>query len=310
MSCAPIQDLLFDYVDGSLDATGRERVRAHLESCTGCASLAENLEQHEIVDEDLMRAVMSRTAANGCEQSVGRLPGWIDGALESLDAELVASHVAHCDECASLAAVMRAMTTDLPQLAEVEVDARFVDDVMAATADRLPAWADSTLAAFAEVEPDERFLADVMAATAYEKSPVMHWVARVEAWLAAMLQRPRIAWEGAYVMSVVLVLLVAFPGSPLAGVPQKALALAQTDPNKIEQPFVELEAGINSAASEAWFTTRKVARTLVVKASVSSGDVYRKAKRDLGTLWYSIASDTENEQEQTQEEASTNGESK
>ncbi len=149
-----------------------------------------------------------------------------------------------------------------------------------------------------------------MAATAHRQSAAARWAARVEAWFGTLIQRPRIAWEGAYVMSVVLVLLVSFPGSPLAAVPQKALELAQTDPNKIEQPFVELEAGINTAASEAWFTTRKVTRTLVVKASVSSGDVYRKAKRDLGTLWDSIASDTENEQEQTQEEASTNGESK
>jgi anti-sigma factor RsiW len=309
MSCERTQNLLFDYVDGSLDAAGREHVVSHLESCTVCAALVASLEQ-ESADEDLTRAVLSRTSKNGCEQSGERLPDWIDGSLDAFDAELVSGHVAHCEECAALAAVMRTMSADLPALAEVETDGSFTDDVLAATSARLPAWVEPTLAAFAEVEPDERFLDDVMAATAHRQSPAVRWAARVEAWFGTLVQRPRIAWEGAYVMSVVLVLLVSFPGSPLAAMPQKALELVQTDPNKIEQPFVELEAGINTAASEAWFTTRKVTRTLVVKASVSSGDVYRKAKRDLGTLWDSIASDTENEREQTQEEASTNGESK
>ena len=91
---------------------------------------------------------------------------------------------------------------------------------------------------------------------------------------------------------------------------KKALDLAQTDPSKIQQPFVAFEAGVSTVANEAWFSTRKVARSLAVKATVGSGDVYRKAKRDLGTLWASIASDPVNEQTETQEQISTNGESK
>ena len=84
---------------------------------------------------------------------------------------------------------------------------------------------------------------EVMAATAY-KTPALSWTARLEEWFAGLLQRPRIAWEGAYVASMFLMLLIMFPGSPLAGVSQKALEL--TDPNKIEQPFVAFEAGLNT----------------------------------------------------------------
>ena len=309
MSCAPIQDRLFEYVDGSLDAATHERVASHIASCAECAALAASLERTKTPDEELTRAVLSRTTRDACEQSAERIPDWIDGALDAIDSELVAGHVSHCTDCEALAAVMRTMTVDLPTLAVIEPDADFADDVMAATADRLPDWVDSALAAFAEVEPDARFLDDVMAATAY-KTPALNWAARLEEWVTGLLQRPRIAWEGAYVATVFLVLLVGFPGSPLAGVSQKALELAQTDPNKIEQPFVAFEAGLNTAANEAWFSTRKVTRTLVVKASVSSGDVYRKAKRDIGTLWASIASNPVNDPTETQEEISTNGESK
>jgi hypothetical protein len=309
MSCTPIQDRLFEYVDGSLDAATHERIASHIESCAECAALAASLEHTEAADEDLTRAVLSRTTQDACKQSAEKIPGWIDGTVDTLDAELIAGHVAHCVDCGALAAVMRSMSVDLPTLAEIKPDTQFVDDVMAATADRLPEWVDETLAAFAEVEPDSRFLHDVMAVTAY-KTPALSWGARVEQWVAGLVQRPRIAWEGAYLATVFLVLLVGFPGSPLAGVSQKALELAQTDPNKIEQPFVEFEAGINTVATEAWFSTRKVARTLAVKASVSSGDAYRKAKRDIGTLWTSIASDPVNDATETQEEISTNGESK
>ncbi len=307
MSCAPIQDRLFEYVDGSLDAITHASVALHIESCADCAALAVSLERTEPADEDLTRAVLRRTTRAACEQSAERLPDWIDGALDTLDSELLAGHVSHCTDCEALAAVMRTMTVDLPALAEVKPDANFADDVLAATADRLPDWVDSALAAFAEVEPDARFLDDVMAATAY-KTPALSWTARLEEWFAGLLQRPRIAWEGAYVATMFLVLLIMFPGSPLAGVSQKALEL--TDPNKIEQPFVAFEVGLNTAANEAWFSTRKVARTLAVKASVSSGDVYRKAKRDIGTLWASIASDPVTDQPQTQEQISTHGESK
>jgi len=277
MSCERIQDRLFEYVDGSLDAITHERVASHLESCADCAALVASLDRTEPADEDLTRAVLYRTTRDACDQSAERIPDWIDGSLDALDSELVAGHVSHCADCEALAGVMRTMSVDLPSLAEGEPDARFFNDVMAATT---------------------------------RKVPELPWAARLEDWFAGLLQRPRIAWEGAYIVTVCLVLLVAFPGSPLAGVSKKALELAQTDPNKIEQPFVAFEAGLNTAANEAWFSTRKVARSLAVKASVGSGDVYRKAKRDIGTLWASIASDPVNEQTRTQQEVSTNGESK
>jgi len=309
MSCDRIQDRLFEYIDVSLDATAHERVASHLDNCGDCAALAASLNRTGAPDEDLTRAILGRTMRDVCEQSGERIPDWVDGHLDALDTELVAGHVSHCTDCEAISSVMRSMAIDLPSLAEVEPDGHFVDDVMAATADRLPDWVDSTLAAFVEVEPDARFLDEVLAATV-RKAPQLSWAARVEEWFAGLFQRPRIAWEGAYLASVVLVLLVGFPGSPLAAVSDKAIQLAKTDPNKIEQPFVALEASLDAAANEAWFTTRKAARSIAIKASVGSGDVYRKAKRDLGTLWTSIASDPVNEQTQTQEQDSTNGESK
>ena len=158
MSCAPIQDRLFEYVDGSLDAITHASVALHIESCADCAALAASLERTEPADEDLTRAVLRRTTRDACEQSAERIPDWIDGALDTLDSELLAGHVSHCTDCEALAAVMRTMAVDLPALAEITPDANFADDVLAATADRLPDWVDSALSAFTEIEPDSEIV--------------------------------------------------------------------------------------------------------------------------------------------------------
>ena len=73
MSCAPIQDRLFEYVDGSLDAITHASVALHIESCADCAALAASLERTEPADEDLTRAVLRRTTRDACEQSAERL---------------------------------------------------------------------------------------------------------------------------------------------------------------------------------------------------------------------------------------------
>jgi anti-sigma factor RsiW len=278
LNCAWAQSRLFDYLDGLLDATASERIKKHLNGCRECASFAAALESPVDDAEDLTQAVLRGTGCAACDQSLERLPDWIDGAIATVDAELLAGHVTHCAECQAIAGVLRAMETDLPELAEVRPDERFLDDVMAATA---------------------------------RKAPALVWSARFDRWLGDLLRRPRIAWEGAYVASVFLALLVGLPGSPLAVVSQKALELVRTDPDKIEEPFVVLEVELNNAANEAWSSTRKVARSLAVKAAAGTSDVFRKAKQDVGTLWTSLASDPVNGQTEKQEEqTSTNGENK
>ena len=276
MSCAWTQTRLFDYLDGLLDVETRRRIEEHVEACTDCAGYAEALGQAEEGFEDWTQSVLQRTGNGACAKSRDLLPGWVDEDLGDIDTELVGGHVAHCRECAALSTVMRTMRGDLAE--------------------------------FAEIEPDPAFLGEVLAATLRPEPVVLPWVARVDAWFARLLQRPRIAWEGAYLATACLVLLIVFPGSPLAGVPQKALDLARTGPTTIEQPFVAFKTNLNAGAQEALYSTRTAARSFAVRASAGSGSAYRSAKRGIGTLWDRIASDPLTDE--TQQQTSTNGDDK
>jgi anti-sigma factor RsiW len=274
VNCERIQDRLFEYADDALDDGARGEVERHLEGCAECAEFAQALRRPADQPEDWTRALLQRTSSDPCAQAFDRLPPWIDGDLERLDAELVGGHIEHCVECDALAAVLRAMRADLPELAEVEPDAAFVDDVLAATV--------------AVAAP-------------------LPWVARLDDWFAKLMQRPRIAWEGAYLATAFLLLLVFFPGSPLADVPSLALDITRESPTRIEQPFIALRTNLNVGAQEAWFSTATAARSIAVRASVESGDAYRYARRGVGTLWDRFASDPLTDETR---ETSPNGESK
>jgi anti-sigma factor RsiW len=277
MSCESTQSRLFAYLDEELDANTRREVERHLAECAECAGFAEALGDPVEDTQDWTRAVLRRIGAEPCAQAVDRLSGWVDGDLETVDTELVAGHVAHCGECNALARVLRAMRADLPELAEVRPDAAFLGDVLAAT---------------------------------LRAEPILPWVARLDGWFAKLMQRPRIAWEGAFLATACLLLLVAFPGSPLAAVSEKALDLTRNAPNTIEQPFVAFRTNLNVSTQETWFSTRSAARSLAVRASAESGDAYRYARRGLGTLWDRFASDPLSAETQTRTPTSPNGESK
>ena len=273
MSCERIQDRLFELVDGALRDEERREVERHLTSCPECAGLAEALRVPVDQPEDLTRTVLQSIGGDACEQAFDRLPPWVDREFGELDDELVAGHVDHCAECEALTVALRAMREDLPRLAEMEPDAAFVDDVLAAT---------------------------VGAAR-----PVP-WVARLDDWFGKVMQRPRIAWEGAYLATACLLLLIFFPGSPLAGMPTKVLDMTRESPNRIEQPFVAFRTNLDVGAQEAWFSTQHAARSIAVRASAESGDAYRRAKRGIGTLWDRSASDSLTDETQA---TSQNGES-
>jgi hypothetical protein len=122
----------------------------------------------------------------------------VDGALPAVDDELLRLHLDACPECAGLARALLRLQADLPMLAE-----------------RLP---------------DDRFLADVLARTTLRGWAAPRRAARLAEGWRRLVQRPRFAFEGAYLGSIFLLMLFGIPASPLAGVPQRALDLARVNP--------------------------------------------------------------------------------
>jgi hypothetical protein len=273
MDCASFIDRLEALLDGSLPAGERTAAERHRERCAACRELSSAMAAESDgapldPPADMTASILERTSGSTCESAERRLCDWIDRELEPVDDELLRLHVDGCAECAALARVLARIPQDLARMAELQPDARFVDDVLARTLPRR-----------------KRF---------------ERWTAKLAAGWQGLLQRPRIAWEGAYVGTIVLVLLFGTPGSPLAAVPRHALDLARTNPvAELEQPVTALEAQVSSDVRAAWRSTSgKVAgatRTAAADVAHFSNDKLQTIRKDVGTLWSRLASKAENE---------------
>jgi anti-sigma factor RsiW len=196
-------------------------------------------------DERLTQSILARTSGSPCAGARERIVDGADGRLEPTDAALMRMHIAGCADCAALAAALRRLSAELPSLAEIA--------------------------------PDSRFLADVLAAT----SPRPSFAARRDAWLrktaAVLLARPRIAWEGAYMLTAALTVAVLVPGSPLAGVPERVLDLVRLQSTvEMSRPVARLGSGVSRTLSTVWETTR-------TEAGAAWSNAIAGLERGLGT---------------------------
>ncbi len=178
MNCERFQAVLDDFLNGNL--SDESPAQNHLEDCAGCrdlvALLREDLELPQVpAPAGLAEAVLQRTSGPACKSAREFLPGYADGGLPESDTELLAIHIQGCRDCRSLEAAVRMLAVDLPNLAEMEPPAGFTAQVLAATSEKL------SLA--------QRFTASVQ----------------------TMMQRPRFAFEAAYIASITLVLLFGLP---------------------------------------------------------------------------------------------------
>jgi RNA polymerase sigma-70 factor (ECF subfamily) len=148
---------------------------------------------------------------------VCRLDPSADGRLEPIDSELVHQHVGGCSSCAMLVGALRAMERDLPLLAAIEPGGRFAREVVARLRQR-PGLA-----------------------------------AQGAAWVAALVKRPRIAWEAAYVGTAVLSLAFVLPGSPLGRASERALELVRLEAGgEMARPVARLWEATATEAGSTW----------------------------------------------------------
>jgi hypothetical protein len=184
---------------------------------------------------DLAASILERTSGSPCARARERLCDQVDGRLEAVDDELVGMHREGCADCDGLGQALTQLRADLPLLAEIR--------------------------------PDEGFLGDVLERTSARPD----WTARLTRGWRALLQRPRIAWEGAYVGACLFAVLFALPQSPLAGVPQRAVVLAQAHP----------DAGLRD--SLAWFGDRVAwpAQAALKNGSARTTGAWRDAVRGI-----------------------------
>lgn len=234
MDCLEFQTRLDDLLEGRLGAPDRREAAEHLRRCVSCRELerAARSEPEAAAVEappGLAAAILERTSGRGCARARETLCDWVDRRLGEVDAELVRMHLAGCPDCEGLAGALARLSVDLPAMAEREPDARFVDDVLAAT---LPA------------RRRERAGAARPGGGLTERLS--------EAWWR-LVERPRLAWEGAYVGTLVFLLLFGAPFSPLAGLPERALELVRSNPVRdLAGPASRIEARVSASVRSAW----------------------------------------------------------
>ncbi|MEE8246042.1 MAG: zf-HC2 domain-containing protein [Alphaproteobacteria bacterium] len=260
MDCYELEDRLEALLDGELTDAERRRCARHLEKCRRCRELVEPLAVAAEPPADLVGSVLARTSGATCGRAHALLCDLEDGALTATERELVGRHLESCGDCRALAAVLARLSVDLPRLAELAPDRRFVEDVLSAT---LP-------------------------------YPVLlrRWWSRT--W-PQWLRRPRFASEAAFVATMVLVLVFATPDSPLEALPAKALELTRIDPlARLKQPLVPLEdrfatrveAPLRSRWDQGEAAVRGWAEEAVTRGRALSNELIAR----IGTFWEAVAS--------------------
>ena len=161
------------------------------------------------------------------------------------------AHAAGCARCSALERLVSAAATK----PEAEPPEDLLESILAATS---PAWArtfarlDRELPDMAEVRPDPTFVADVLAATSgaapsdasatalqttparptapiVRRRPASPRLDRLATAWEALVRRPRLAFEGAYVGAVVLMLVVGTPAWSLSVSPAELLTEIRAD---------------------------------------------------------------------------------
>lgn len=208
MICDAFLERVAALLDGGLARSDRQEMLRHLEVCAECRGIFAALAAAEDAPEDpgLAAAILAQTSGGACASAQSQLCARIDGELGPFDAELVDGHVQRCAECAGLARALERMEQELRRLAAVDPGPRFVDEVLARTS-RHP----------------RRASRGARGAVAI---------------LAHLLDRPRVAWEGALAATLLLFAPVLAPGSPLADLPQRAVGQLRGTVNEIEATVV------------------------------------------------------------------------
>jgi hypothetical protein len=222
MNCRDLEPLLAAYAAGTSSPEADALVAGHVRVCSDCRTLLEALrvDLADVVppaDPGFLADVLARTTGSPCAAAESRLGPFIDGLLESEDAELLTAHLEHCRACRALTETMVWMRTPLREMAGIE--------------------------------PDAEFARDVLAATVGEPAGVRSFHRRLRAWWLRAVDRPRFAWELAYAATLVIGLLFGTPSSPLREVPPRALEIAQTNPYVL---VVNAWPTVRESAVSAW----------------------------------------------------------
>lgn len=277
MKCADWESRLGRFLDGSLETLERQEWLAHAASCHDCGQLLRLVEHDHPLSRPsaFVNEVLTMTSGQVCESAQERLWEAAANRLGVDDRELLSRHLEECEDCQGLLSAMGGLQEVLPKLASFETDETFVEEVLQRT---LPARA--------------RFR--------------RWWALQWQAWV----RRPRFAWEGAYIATLVLILVASVPGSPIKAMPAQAAALTRQVPKagmgrgreQIEKTIGQLAA----EADEVWERAVDSCSELLARVESTSRSTasvmwhtWDEAAETGRTFWHHLASQWSSEEEGT-----------
>ena len=233
MDCSSFEELMFAALDGPLAGPDEEARRMHAAGCTRCGALERLMStEHPVpaaaAPEDLLESILIATS-----------PAW--------------------------ARTFARLNRELPGLADVQPDAAFVTDVLAATTGAAAREA-AAAAGEAAAAPRATTVPSTSEEAASFRAPRrVRGTDRLAAAWEALLQRPRLAFEGAYIGALALILLVGTPAWSLSISPaalitefrEERIEPALQSVNRRVEPIVAAAGeNVSSFLTGVWSTAR------------------------------------------------------
>jgi len=252
MNCAEFQERLFVWLEDRLEAAEVERLKAHAAGCLRCKEL-ETLATGDArlpaiePPDDMVASIMAQTTGGACDRALLLVSERLDlAAVRDVSTEsrvgapsgvgapsaaepdpLLEMHLESCAECARVAGALERLQRELPAMAEMQPDPGFVGDVLAAT---VGAAAAEGAAGPAGVVAAAGVAAPGLHLVSRPSFDWREWVqglplaARVSTFFERLGQRPRLAFEGAFVGSLALMLVIGMPSAGVAELPSRLMA--------------------------------------------------------------------------------------
>lgn len=189
--CRAVETMLPMYVADLLDSGRRQIVDAHLADCAHCErKLAEMLGAGQPMNPDetdrFVTSVVERTSGSVCGCAREFLSRQGDDELDETTRALLDGHMEHCAGCRRFAVELERLLSELPEMLELQ--------------------------------PDEAFTREVLRMTSRCPAPTVPRWKRLAGLMDRLLLRPRIAWEAATTMTVILMLTLRLSGTPIQAI--------------------------------------------------------------------------------------------
>lgn len=256
MTCDRFQAAVVAADDVGADLERHEALAEHAASCVDCRAWAAAYAEGAAwwVNGSAGRLapdVIAATAGDVCALTRQRLTSATDSPPDASAATLVAGHLGRCEGCRAFAAAWSQVSLALPGLADLDPGLGFTAAVLARTSRRRPA----------------------------------SWLDRVRAVGTRLARRPRFAWEAAYV--VTLIWLVVF-GPPVAVLDWTTARVGAVTADAV--PDGMRDAGSQVLARVETLQQRWTGQVEKASAAVDTGGMaaghYVQDARDVAARWW------------------------